>query len=135
MSTEREKEAAAYLEKHKIFDLMKNLTSMLFFYRPEDPKEFLIEKLQQLKQSRDGGGAKAPSLLSHANLDAAFGIVDPANEKYVTFAQYKQALISLGMKDINECPEGVNEDKISYDTFIEEGMQSLERCSATYAQR
>ncbi|XP_061750499.1 EF-hand calcium-binding domain-containing protein 10 [Nerophis ophidion] len=135
MATEREKESAAYLEKHKVFDLMKNLTSMLFFYRPEDPKEFLIEKLEQLKESRDGAGAKAPSLLSHANLVAAFGIVDPANDKHVTFAQYKQALISLGMKDINECPEGADEDKISYDTFIDEGMQSLERCSATYEPR
>uniref|UniRef100_A0A3Q2YLR9 EF-hand calcium-binding domain-containing protein 10-like n=1 Tax=Hippocampus comes TaxID=109280 RepID=A0A3Q2YLR9_HIPCM len=119
MPTEREKEASAYLEKHKIFDLMKNLTSMLFFYRPDDPKEFLIEKLTQLKQARDSG-QKAPSLLSPSNLDAAFGIVDPANERHVSFARYKQ-LISLGMKDINECPDGVNEDKISYDTFITEG--------------
>ncbi|XP_061677922.1 EF-hand calcium-binding domain-containing protein 10 [Syngnathoides biaculeatus] len=133
ITTEREKEAAAYLEKHKIFDLMRNLTSMLFFYRPDDPKEFLIEKLEQLKQARDQG-QKAPSLLSHSNLDAAFGIVDPANERYVTFAQYKQALISLGMKDINECPDGVNDDKITYDTFITEGMLSLEKCSATYKQ-
>ncbi|XP_051916481.1 EF-hand calcium-binding domain-containing protein 10 isoform X1 [Hippocampus zosterae] len=133
MATEREKEASAYLEKHKIFDLMKNLTSMLFFYRPDDPKEFLIEKLTQLKQARDSG-QKAPSLLSPSNLDAAFGIVDPANERHVSFAQYKQALISLGMKDINEYPDGVNEDKISYDTFITEGMLSLEKCSATYKQ-
>jgi len=27
------------------------------------------------------------------------------------------ALITLGIKDINECPEGVNEDKISHETF------------------
>ncbi|XP_061138588.1 EF-hand calcium-binding domain-containing protein 10 [Syngnathus typhle] len=133
MATEREKEASAYLEKHKIFDLMKNLTSMLFFYRPDDPKEFLIEKLKQLKEARDNG-QEAPSLLSPSNLDAVFGLVDPANLRHVTFTQYKQALISLGMKDINECPDGVNEDKISYDTFITEGMISLQKGSSTYKQ-
>lgn len=27
------------------------------------------------------------------------------------------ALTMLGIKHINECPEGVNEDRISYETF------------------
>jgi len=34
MSSPREHEASEYLEKHKIIELMDNLTSMLFFYRP-----------------------------------------------------------------------------------------------------
>lgn len=34
MATPREQEAADYLRKHKIIELMDNLTSMLFFYRP-----------------------------------------------------------------------------------------------------
>lgn len=34
MATQREQDAVDYLEKHKILELMDNLTSMLFFYRP-----------------------------------------------------------------------------------------------------
>lgn len=26
-------------------------------------------------------------------------------------------MITLGIKDINECPEGANEDRISHETF------------------
>ncbi|XP_045893755.1 sorting and assembly machinery component 50 homolog A isoform X3 [Micropterus dolomieu] len=130
MATQRENDAADYLKKHKIIELMDNLTSMLFFYRPENPREFLIEQLEQLKISQQSG-MRGPNLFNNANLNAVFGILDPANQKYITFAQYKQALTTLGIKDINECPEGVNEDRISHETFKTEAMQGLQRCSAT----
>ncbi|XP_078112720.1 EF-hand calcium-binding domain-containing protein 10 [Sander vitreus] len=133
MATQREKDAADYLEKHKMFELMENLTSMLFFYRPENPREFLIEQLEQLKMSQQND-VKGPNLFNNSNLDAVFGILDPANQKYITFAQYKQALTTLGIKNINECPEGVNEDRISHETFKTEAIQGLQRCSATYEQ-
>uniref|UniRef100_A0A3P8ULV3 EF-hand calcium-binding domain-containing protein 10-like n=1 Tax=Cynoglossus semilaevis TaxID=244447 RepID=A0A3P8ULV3_CYNSE len=114
METQREQDAADYLNKHKILDLMDNLTSMLFFYRP-NPREFLIKQLEQLKTSRESGDT-GPNLFDNSNLDAVFGILDPVNQKHITFAQYKH-LITLGIKDINECPDGVNEDRISYETF------------------
>ncbi|XP_042268360.1 EF-hand calcium-binding domain-containing protein 10 [Thunnus maccoyii] len=133
MATQREKEADDYLKKHKILELMENLTSMLFFHRPENPREFLVEQLEQLKMSQQSG-VRGPSLFNNSNLDTAFGILDPTNQKYITFAQYKQALTTLGIKDINECPEGVNEDRISHETFKTEAVQGLQRCSATYKQ-
>ncbi|XP_040894801.1 EF-hand calcium-binding domain-containing protein 10 [Toxotes jaculatrix] len=133
MASQREQEAADYLKKHKIMELMENLTSMLFFYRPEKPREFLIEQLEQLKISRQSG-VKGPNLFNNSNLDAVLGILDPTNQKYITFAQYKQALTTLGIKDFNECPEGANEDRISHETFKTEAMQGLQRCSATYEQ-
>ena len=34
MATQRERDAADYLKKHRIMELMDNLTSMLFFHRP-----------------------------------------------------------------------------------------------------
>lgn len=34
MATQREKEAADYLEKHRIMELLENLSGLLFFYRP-----------------------------------------------------------------------------------------------------
>ncbi|XP_012717903.2 EF-hand calcium-binding domain-containing protein 10 [Fundulus heteroclitus] len=133
MATPREKDAAEYVEKHKIIELMDNMTSMLLFYRPENPREFLIEQLEQLKTSRESG-VRGPNLFDNSNLDAVFGILDPANQKYITFEQYKQALTMLGIKDINECPDGVNEDRISHETFKTEAMEGLQRTSATYAQ-
>ncbi|XP_072242449.1 EF-hand calcium-binding domain-containing protein 10 [Leuresthes tenuis] len=133
MATQREKDAAEYLKKHKIIELMDNLTSMLFFYRPENPREFLIEQLGQLKDSQQSG-VKGPNVFNNSDLDAVFGILDPANKKNISFAQYKHALTTLGIKDINECPEGVNEDRISHETFKTEAMQGLRRYSATYTQ-
>ncbi|CAG5957696.1 EF-hand calcium-binding domain-containing protein 10 [Menidia menidia] len=133
MATQTEKDAADYVEKHKIVELMENLTSMLFYHRPENPREFLMEQLKQLKMSKQSH-VKGPNVFNNADLDAVFEILDPANQKYITFAQYKHALRTLGIDNINECPEGVNEDRISHETFKTEAMQGLQRYSATYAQ-
>ncbi|XP_007578715.1 PREDICTED: EF-hand calcium-binding domain-containing protein 10-like [Poecilia mexicana] len=133
MSTQRERDAKEYLKKHKIFELMDNMTSMLLFYRPENPKEFLIEQLELLKVSRESG-MRGPNLFDNSNLTAICGIMDPANQKYISFAQYKQALTMLGIKDINENPEGRAEDKISHKSFKTEAMEVLMRDSATYAK-
>ncbi|XP_028306811.1 EF-hand calcium-binding domain-containing protein 10 [Gouania willdenowi] len=133
MDTQKERDVAEYLEKHKIMELMENMTSLLFYHRPENPREFLIEQLEQLRKSQSDG-EKAPNLFNDSNLQAVFKILDPANTNYITFAQYKQALITLGIKNANECPEGVNEDRISKETFITEAIQGQQRSSATYAQ-
>ncbi|XP_039665285.1 EF-hand calcium-binding domain-containing protein 10 isoform X1 [Perca fluviatilis] len=111
MATQREKDAADYLEKHKIFELMENLTSMLFFYRPENPREFLVEQLEQLKMSQQNG-VKGPNLFNNSNLDAVFGILDPANQKYITFAQYKQ-----GFKACRDAQQHMNNCELMFDWF------------------
>ncbi|XP_029379467.1 EF-hand calcium-binding domain-containing protein 10 isoform X2 [Echeneis naucrates] len=123
MATQREKGALDYLKKHKIIELMDNLT--------KKPREFLIEHLEQLKISQQSG-TKGPNLFNNSNLDAIFGIMDPTNQKHITFAQYKCALTTLGIKNINDCPEGANEDRISHETFKTEAINGLQRCSATY---
>lgn len=61
----------------------------LFFFFSEEPREFLIEQLEHLKISQQSG-VKGPNLFNNANLDAVYGILDPTNQKYITFAQYKQ---------------------------------------------
>ncbi|KAM9352647.1 EF-hand calcium-binding domain-containing protein 10 [Symphorus nematophorus] len=116
MATQRETAITDYIKKHKILELMDNLTSMLFFYKPENPREFLVKQLEQLRISQQSGG-QGPNLFNETDLDAVLRILDPANQKYITFAQYKHALTTLGIRDINECPEGVNEDRISHEIF------------------
>ncbi|KAK3558398.1 hypothetical protein QTP86_018002, partial [Hemibagrus guttatus] len=89
MSTPREQEAAQYLENHKIVELMNNLTSMLFYYRPEHPREFLISQLEQMQASKLQE-AGSPCLFDDSNLDAVCGILDPTNQGYISYKQYRE---------------------------------------------
>ncbi|KAJ8249634.1 hypothetical protein COCON_G00228500 [Conger conger] len=131
MATPREQEAANYLEKHKIPELMNNLTSMLFFHRPENPREFLITQLALLKASRLRP-LDCPCLIDESNLDAVFGILDPVKQGYITLAQYKQALATLGIQDFDECPEGADLNRISQEAFKKEAKDGLLKGSSTF---
>ncbi|XP_026058526.1 EF-hand calcium-binding domain-containing protein 10 [Carassius auratus] len=127
MSSPRELEAAEYLEKLKLIELMDNLTSMLFFYRPDRPKEFLIDQLEKLKVHP----GKPPCLFNESNLDALFGVLDPSHQGFITYSQYKEALKTLGIKNFNEFPEGASDDRISQETFIREATEGLVGSAAT----
>ncbi|XP_056138599.1 EF-hand calcium-binding domain-containing protein 10 [Lampris incognitus] len=126
MATPKEKDGADYLKKYKIMELMNNLTSMLLFHRPESPREFLIDQLEQLKVSKQSS-MEGPSLFNDSDLDAIFGILDPTNQEYISYAQYKGALATLGISNINEFPAGAGEDKISRDTFKTDAKEGLRR--------
>ncbi|KAK7880682.1 hypothetical protein WMY93_032680 [Mugilogobius chulae] len=131
MASEQEQAAQEYLEKHRILELMENLISLVLFNKPENPKQFMSEQLELLKKSRHSG-TRGPSLFSNNNLDTVFGILDPADRKYISYDQYKHALQTLGVRELNECPDGVNEDKISQDTFKTEAMEGLLKSSETF---
>lgn len=124
MSSPREREAAEYIKKHEIVDLMDNLTSMLFFYRPDRPRTFLIDQLEKLKISKEHQG-NTPCLLNVSNLDALFGILDPSNEGCITYGQYKEVLKTIGIKNFSAFPDGASENKISQETFIREVTNGL----------
>merc|ERR1739838_522279 len=51
----KEESAQEYLQSHKIVELLNNMTTMLVFNRPEDPKSFLIEQVEKLKVARNSG--------------------------------------------------------------------------------
>ncbi|XP_063052156.1 EF-hand calcium-binding domain-containing protein 10 [Engraulis encrasicolus] len=131
MTSTKEEDAAEYLQKHKISDLMDNLTSMLFFHRPERPREFLIEQLEQVKVAR-ATNLDSPCLFSEANLEAIFGILDPADRGYISYAQFKEALTTLGIKNISATPDGHATDQITKHTFKKEAKAGLNESSATF---
>ncbi|KAL4659411.1 EF-hand calcium-binding domain-containing protein 10-like [Arapaima gigas] len=131
MATPREREAADYLEEHKIAELMHNLTSLLFFHRPEKPIPFLIAQLEKLQASREGA-TEPPCLFDLSNVDAVFGILDPTGQGHVTLVQYREALSTLGIKGFDDFPEGAAADRISLATFKREAKAGLLRSSATY---
>ncbi|KAF4081381.1 hypothetical protein AMELA_G00160740 [Ameiurus melas] len=131
MSTPREQEAAKYLENHKIVELMNNLTSMLLFYRPEHPRGYLISQLEQMQVSKFQAAA-SPCLFDDSNLDTVCGILDPTNQGYISYNQYREALKTLGIQHFNEWPEGFGNDRISHETFKREAKECLLKYAATF---
>ena len=68
----------------------------IIFVFTEDPKEFLIGYLGQLKYSKDNR-AQGPCLFNDSNVDSVFGILDPTNEGYVSYDQYKEGALRLNI--------------------------------------
>jgi hypothetical protein len=62
----------------------------------EDPKDFLIDYLGQLKDSKDNH-TQGPCLFNESNLDSVFGILDPTNEGYVSYDQYKEGALRFNI--------------------------------------
>ncbi|KAM5172995.1 EF-hand calcium-binding domain-containing protein 10 [Mantella aurantiaca] len=128
MAANRAAEAEEYLRENKIMDLVNNLTGLLLYYRPERPREFLISQLEKLKLARlaDSG---YPCLFDESNVEAVFGILDPAGQGYITGTQYTEALKTLGI-DISSFPsppENITLEVFKYDVGIH-----LRNTCATY---
>lgn len=51
MATQREKDAAGYLKKHRVMELMDNLSGLLFFYRPG---QSFSSRMQRMKIKENG---------------------------------------------------------------------------------
>nr|XP_002131050.1 EF-hand calcium-binding domain-containing protein 10-like [Ciona intestinalis] len=129
----RELEAGTYLEKHRVLDLLDNMTSMLIFGRPDDPKTFLIQQLEKLKIAKQSG-MYYPCLFDDSNLTSIFGMLDPTKRGFITREQFVEALSTLGVKNFDEYPPGSEVNKITLDTFLRESKQGLTKSSSTFKQ-
>ncbi|XP_069318731.1 EF-hand calcium-binding domain-containing protein 10 isoform X1 [Eulemur rufifrons] len=114
----RESQAREYLEKHRILELLNYLTSSLLFFRPEQPREYLITLLERMRIAKLTGVA-FPFFMDHSNIVAMFEMMDPSKRGTISFVQYKEALQTLGL-----CPAGeVLQDDgrtVSLDNFRDE---------------
>lgn len=128
----RVEETKVYLQNHRILELFNNLTSQLIFSRPADPKKFMIETLERLQKSQSTKGKDCPCLFDDTNIQSVYGMLDPTNRGYITLKQYSEALETLGVKDYQVKPEGAMDDRITFDTFLNEARGGLQRASATY---
>uniref|UniRef100_A0A5F5PJ90 EF-hand calcium binding domain 10 n=1 Tax=Equus caballus TaxID=9796 RepID=A0A5F5PJ90_HORSE len=97
----REREARNYLEKHRIMELLKYLTSVLLFIRPEKPREYLIAILEKLRIAKATGVA-FPFFMDHSNITAMFDMMDSSKKGTISFVQYKEALKTLGLCPADE---------------------------------
>ncbi|XP_020840216.1 EF-hand calcium-binding domain-containing protein 10 isoform X1 [Phascolarctos cinereus] len=103
----RKEEALMYLEKHRLLDLLVNLTSSLLFHRPEKPRDFLLNMLARIKIAKITT-VDFPYLMDDSNLVSMFEIMDPTNQGFITPVQYREALKNLGLLGPDEV---IDEDR------------------------
>nr|XP_039268396.1 EF-hand calcium-binding domain-containing protein 10-like [Styela clava] len=128
---QREVDTNTYLQRHRILDLFNNMTSLLIYNKPEEPREFLIEQLEKLKVAQQSG-MYYPCLFDESNLHAIFGMLDPTKRGFISKDQYCEALKTIGVKDFELLPTGAEIDKITIDTFLREAKKGLAKYSATF---
>jgi Ca2+-binding EF-hand superfamily protein len=54
----------------------------------DNPREFMIDYIQSLKDSREEETTDAPNLFNETNIRTAFGMFDVTNRGYITRNQY-----------------------------------------------
>ena len=128
-----EEGASQYLKDHKIVELFQNLTASLVFQKPEDPKAFMKNHIEQLlKAKSEPDDAEPPCFMDESNVKSVFLMLDITKRGYITKEQYIQAMGNLGVRKFNENPAGAELNKITMDTFLRETKSSLRDASATY---
>ncbi|CAH3038970.1 unnamed protein product [Porites lobata] len=128
----RESHAQEYLKKHKIMELFENLTAQLIYERPEDPKAYMKQFLEKLKDARTVQ-RNYPCIFDDSNVRSLFGMLDVTGKGFITYEQYKQGLETLGIKKYDNDPPGGDMDRISSESFLKEARQGLAQASATFA--
>jgi hypothetical protein len=96
-------QAAQYLEQHQIVPLFEQLAQALIFAKPDDPKAFLIAKLQAFK-----GAANLASPLhffAADEVDVLYDMYDIA-KRGMTVGQCAEALKALGIEQPPQLPAG-----------------------------
>lgn len=128
-------EAARYLKEHKIMELLENMTSMLVYQRPENPKQFFIDYIDQLRKAKSNPDENSPpSFFAESNLKSIFGMLDITRKGFVSHDKYLQAMSNLGLKDFNTAPAGTSFNKISQETFVREVQVALTKANTTFTE-
>lgn len=92
----------------------------------------MIENLEKLQKSKTTK-RDFPCLFDDSNIQSVYGMLDPTNRGYITVKQYNEALTTLGITDYNEKPDGLLDDRISFETFLTEARDGLAKVSATFS--
>ncbi|KAJ7363188.1 EF-hand calcium-binding domain-containing protein 10 [Desmophyllum pertusum] len=128
----KESGAQDYLKNHKIMELFENLTAQLMYERPEDPKAYMKQFLEKLKDARTAQ-RNYPGIFDDSNVRSLFGMLDVTGKGFITYEQYKQGLETLGVQKFDKDPPGGDMDRISSEIFLKEARQGLAQASATFS--
>ncbi|XP_072181585.1 EF-hand calcium-binding domain-containing protein 10-like [Diadema setosum] len=131
MAAPREIEANEYLQNHKIMELFHNITGQLVFHRPDNPKAFMIDYIEKLKEGRTTQ-MNYPCLFDDTNIESVFGMLDPTKKGHITLEQYREAMATLGCENIDENPTGAESGRVTADIFAREVKMGLKKASATF---
>ncbi|CAF0802386.1 unnamed protein product [Rotaria sordida] len=126
-----EETATDYLQMHRIPELFHNLSASIVYNRPDDPKGFMVDYLEQLKKAR-ATGLPFPALVQDTDLTSAFRMLDPVGLGYITYSQYASTMEALGITKYNTAPTGKDKDQISSETFCQEAKKRLNELNATF---
>ena len=133
VSNPHETDTLKYLKEHKIVELFENLTAALVYHRPEDPKTFMREHIQQLQRAKsDPEQADSPSLIDESNIRSVFGMLDIAKKGHIAHQQYVRAMDNLGVTHYNQNPAGAELNKITQETFVRETKAALRAATSTF---
>ncbi|XP_038047796.1 EF-hand calcium-binding domain-containing protein 10-like [Patiria miniata] len=133
MAVPRQEEAQEYLEKQRLMELFDNITAQLVFHRPDNPKAFMIDYMEKLKEARTTQ-LDFPCLFDESNIESVFGMLDPTKKGFITLDQYKQAIETLGCGSADPEPAGADIDRITQESFTREVKVALKKASATFDQ-
>ncbi|KAG1673941.1 hypothetical protein FOA52_015696 [Chlamydomonas sp. UWO 241] len=89
MAHDPRKAAEAYLEHHKLPQLLETMTATLMFHKPADPRAFIIDYLTKAKT-----GGTSP-LVNDTDLDTMFGMFDIVGRGVISSEQGDNALRSV----------------------------------------
>ncbi|XP_011409560.1 PREDICTED: uncharacterized protein LOC105316405 [Amphimedon queenslandica] len=121
--------AEAYLSAHHIPELLEQLASWVLYNTPDDPKAFIIDHLQQMKEKKEG-----LPLLDEENLKAMFRMLDIQTRGYISLEQYTHAMLNVGLVKFNKEPIGGQSNKITQDTFLHEANRALRKANQAFCE-
>ncbi|CAH8529268.1 unnamed protein product [Heterobilharzia americana] len=133
-SCPRKDEVESYLRDHRIIEMFGNLTSLLFFKRPENPKQYLTEQLRQLKAARDEYSTP-PSLFNEINAELIFNMLDPCEKQTIPIDRYQHALETLGILQYNKTISDNGDEWMSKEMYMKEVKTGLKQLASTYKPR
>ncbi|KAI9105737.1 hypothetical protein DFS34DRAFT_600667 [Phlyctochytrium arcticum] len=130
-STPQEEDAAAYLAKNRVPQIMQQMLCATLFEQPDDPKEFMVRKLEEMRNARARG--QALSVFTRTDFQGLFRIFDVTGRGYITEEQYVEAMKSIGAWDRGDQrpANGAESNRIRADTFVEDAIRQTTILEAT----
>ncbi|KAI8895126.1 hypothetical protein BC833DRAFT_178221 [Globomyces pollinis-pini] len=108
-------EAEAYLNTHRIPDIILSLTQSLLVERPANPKQHMDKNLQLMRSIRARNQNQV--LFTRENLQALFRFFDHVGRGYISMSQYDEAMKTIGALKFNPKPSGYGKLIVTYLRF------------------
>merc|ERR1712224_1120855 len=112
-----------YLADKRVPQLLQRLSAAVLFGRPDDPRAFLIKQLESMKSGKD-------ILFEEEDLKTMFGMFDVVRKGTITVAQYKQAMVTLGV----EQPTDPSGSAVNYEEFAALAKEGLANSVKDYTE-